>query len=85
MFLAQSARVSAVAPAFGMIVGTFSSRAILLMASATPECTEPIRISTFSPCTSLEASAGAFGGSDSSSTLTKLIARPASEPPFCFT
>ena len=85
MFLAHRLRVSWVAPAFGMMVGMPSSRAILLMASATPECTVPMSTSAFSPCTSLVASAVAFGGSDSSSTLTKLIARPASEPPFCFT
>ncbi len=75
---AQSWPVTACAPALVTMVSVFSWRTICIIAIATPEWTGPVRMSTFSPTTSLFTLAGAFAGSDSSSTATHSISRPAS-------
>src|SRR6202030_1278497 len=78
---AQSVPVAACAPALVTMVSTFSCRTICIIAIATPEWTGPVRMSTFSPAISLLTFAGAFAGSDSSSTATHSTSRPPNFPP----
>jgi len=77
---AHSAPVAAPTPALGMISIVPVSRATLTIAISTPECTVPIRKSTFSRLTSLLAFSGAFEGSDSSSRIENSTSRPPSLP-----
>ena len=77
---AQREPVAACAPALVTMVSVFSWRTICSIAMHTPEWTGPVRMSTFSPITSLLVLAGALAGSDSSSTCTHSISRPPSLP-----
>src|SRR3984893_5151396 len=66
-------------PGVGMISNVPVSRATLTIAISTPECTVPIRKSTFSRLTSWLAFSGALDGSDSSSAMANSTSRPRSK------
>ncbi len=81
MFVAHIGPVTASAPPFGTISSVLLSFAAFAIASVTPEWTVPTMTSTLSRLISLLTLSVAFDGSDSSSTLTYSISRPASLPP----